>query len=103
MSPDNYKRNPLVKQLIASSEGIASAFPHLARFLVREPESFRGLSMFIGDTADIVVGLRTFSDDGTPMILWSSGADPMFALINLNKACGAGNFKVDTKAVGGDT
>ena len=99
MSPDNHHRSPFVLRLQAATSALVGGFPHLALYLVDRPADCRGLTMFLGDTAEWVVGLRIFSDDGSPEVLWSSGDDPLIALINLDKAVGRGNFKVDKRAV----
>lgn len=99
MSPDNWKSNPVVKRLIQTSTDFTSALPSLGKHMLAEDMSFRGLTMFIGDTADVVVGYRAFDDDGTPVVMWSSGSSVLEALINIDKAVGTGNFKVDKKAL----
>lgn len=53
--------------------------------------------MFIGDDADIVCGLRGYSDDGTPTILWASGTDPFLALKNCDDRLSQGAWKPDKK------
>lgn len=99
MSPDNWKSNPIVVRLVKTTSGITEALPNVAKILLADDSQFRGLSMFIGDNADVVIGFRIFGDDGTPEVLWSSGNSVLEALINLDKAVGSGNFKVDKKAL----
>ena len=99
MSPDQYKTHPFVKRLLLSSNSITKGFPHLSVYMIDRPSDFRGLAMFLADSAEFVCGFRTFSDDGTPMVCWSSGDDPIMALINLDKGVGDGRFIVDKKAL----
>lgn len=99
MSPDQYANNPFVQQLIKVNANFTTAFPNISRHMIRNIGDFRGLTMFLGDTAEFVVGLRTFSDDGTPMVCWSSGFDPIMALINLDKGCRDDRFVKDKKAI----
>ena len=75
MSPDNYEGHPFVQRVVAGSKGLAAGFPQLAKILLASPSDVRGLTLFLGDTNEYVVGLRTFGDDGTPMVCWSSGED----------------------------
>ena len=103
MSPDNYSKNPFVQRLLKADSGFSQAFPSLAQFMFRQPADFRGLTMFLGDSADVVVGLRAFDSDGSPTICWSSGEDVLIALVNLDKAVGEGRFRVDTKALNGSS
>lgn len=99
MSPDQYASNPFVQRLIDVNQHFTASFPNISRHMLRNTEDFRGLTMFLGDTAEYVVGLRTFSPDGTPMVCWSSGFDPIMALLNLDKGCRDERFVVDKKAI----
>jgi len=99
MSPDNWKGNPVVAKLIKTQAGILEALPSLGKLMIGDDGSFRGLTVFLGDTAEFVVGVRTFGDDGSPMVLWSSGGTMLEALINTDRAVASGNFKVDKKAL----
>lgn len=95
MSPDQYKNNPVVQRLIRTSGNLNAAFPSIAKYIVNYPEDFRGLTMFLGDTAEIVVGLRVFGEDGAPEVCWSSGNTPIEALMNLDSGIGNGKFRDD--------
>ena len=99
MSPDQYKSHPFVKRLIQTTQGLTQALPHVARYLTDPQVDFRGLTMFQGDNAEFVVGLRSYDVDGAPSVCWSSGDDPLFALINLDKAIGDGRFYPDKKEI----
>lgn len=95
MSPDQYASNPVVQRLISAAEGIAKLLPNAAKYFTVAPTEFRGLTMFIGDNADVVIGLRIFDDDGQPVVIWGSGNDPLQALINLDQRVSTGNWKPD--------
>jgi len=100
MTKQDQYHSPYVARLIQGATGLSQGFPHLSSYLTEPEYGFRGLTMFLGDTADVVVGLRIFGDDGTPMVMWSSGDDALMALINLDKAVRNSDFKVDKKAAG---
>lgn len=99
MSPDNHYSSTYVKRLVSASTNLTAAFPHLAKLLLDNSADFRGLTIFLGDTADFVIGVRVFGEDGAPMVLWSSGDDPLVALLNVDKGLARGIFKVDKRAV----
>lgn len=95
MSPDNWYSNPSVVRLIDASKGLVMAFPDLGYLLASAPDEVRGLSLFLGDTAEFVVGIKRFGDDGAPEVMWSSGSSPLEALINLDKGVRAGKWRED--------
>jgi len=99
MSPDQYIQLPIFKKMLKATTGLVEGFPSLGKLLVSDPSDVRGLTLFLGDTAEYVVGLRVFGDDGAPMIMWSSGGTILEALMNLDRAVATGNFKSDQKAV----
>jgi len=98
MSPDNWKKNPYVQRPVTVSAGLSASLPHVAPYLVEPDSDFRGLTLFIGDTAEFVVGLRRFSDDGSPEVMWSSGYSVVEALINLDRAVSSGKWREDKSA-----
>lgn len=99
MSPDNYATHPFVVRHKQAVTGFAQAFPNLSAYFLSRSSDFRGLTMFLGDTAEFVVGLRAFNSDGAPVIMWSSGEDPLMAFINLDKQVASGSFRIDKKAL----
>lgn len=99
MSPDNYKSHPFVKRMVEASNAMTTAFPQLSHYLIHQVGDMRGLTMFVGDTAEYVVGLRAFNGVGEPVVCWSSGDDPLLALLNLEKALADHRWIIDKKAV----
>jgi len=95
MSRDNWEHSPVVRRLIDASAGFSKAFPSLANLFIDSPADFRGFTMFLGDTNEVVAGLRRFGDDGALEILWSSGASPVECLINLDRAVASGKWRED--------
>lgn len=98
MSPDNYYQSPAAVKAQAHAAFLQTNLPNLYRSVCVSATDFRGLSMFIGETDDVVVGLRYFNDDGIPCVRWSSGDDFIVALANLNKALGTEGHYIDRKA-----
>lgn len=96
MSPDQYYLTPKLKEFSRKAESFMELFPALAVYVIDRPNDFRGLTMFLGDTAEYVVGIRIYNGDGGPEVCWSSADDPLSALISLNKRVGDGQFKIDT-------
>lgn len=97
MSPDNWKSNPVVKRLLETQASLGTALPHFASLALTEYPDFTGLSIFLGDTNEFVVGVRKTDDDGTPMVLWSSGSSVLECLINMDKALAGGKWRVDKR------
>lgn len=98
MSPDQYLELPIIRKMLKATAGLVEAFPSLGKYLVADPSDVRGMTLFLGDSNEYVVGLRIFGDDGSPMIMWSSGGTVLEALMNLDRAVATGNFKKDKKA-----
>jgi len=98
MSMDNWYISPAMKKYISLSQVIHEQLPTLHPYLVNHDGSFRGFTMFLGDSADVVVGLKTFGEDGSPLICWGSGDSPMEALLNIEKRVSSGALKMDKKA-----
>lgn len=99
MSPDQYKSHPFVKRMVEAATAIEKAFPQLAHYLIHSDRDLRGFTMFQGDKADYVIGLRCWDSDGSPIVCWSSGDDPLLAFLNLEKALAEHRFIVDKKAL----
>ena len=95
MSPDQWKNNPAIQQLINVSTNLDKALPHLCNYLIKQPNDFRGLTIFLGDTAEYVIGGRRFNDKGEPEVVWSSGPTPLDALINCEKAVLSDRWRLD--------
>lgn len=95
MSPDNWERNPVVVKLIKTASALTEALPNFCNLALADPTDFRGLTIFLGDTNDFVAGVRRFSDDGTPEVMWSSGTTVLECLINLDKKINAGKWRED--------
>lgn len=99
MSPDQYKQHPFVKMMIKASSNLLEAIPEISYYLIHNPADFRGFTMFLGDQAEWVVGLRAYDGEGAPIVCWSSGDDPLLALLNLEKGLREHRFIKDKKAV----
>jgi len=78
-----------------SEERFAIAFPQLCKLTLDPEGGFRGLTVFLGDSNSVVIGVKRFSVDGAAEIMWSSGHDLLDAFINLNEALKADRWRVD--------
>lgn len=93
----NSLQSEYLKKYMNKFEAIAMALPHLAR-LCNDPDgAFRGLTMFLGDTNSIVVGVKRFAVTGEPEVIWSSGEDAIAAFINMENALSAGKWRLDKR------
>lgn len=99
MSRRSVPESPVVARWQELIGCFTTVCPHLAPYFGKRSSDFRGLSAFIGEAGDTVVGFRIFSDDGSPQVCWSSGEDLFFALLNLDRAVGGGRFRPDKKAI----
>lgn len=98
MSPDNHYQTPAAVKAQAHATFLKTNLPNIYRSVCLSATDFRGLTMFTGETDDIVVGLRYFNPDGIPCVRWSSGDDFITALANLNKALNRDDHYYDRKA-----
>lgn len=97
MSPDQYYKNPKAARLQSVARFFVEALPELAFYVLDHPSDFVGVTAFLGEGGDIVVGFRVFGNEGQPLICWTSGDDFVDALVNLDKKVGSGGFKKDKK------
>lgn len=97
MSPDQYTGNKALQQRNRSYEFLSKAYPNLFTSSSSDHLEFRGLTVFLGDTADYVGGWKWFADDGTPMVVWASGEDLPDCLYSLDRRVGQGGGRPDTK------
>lgn len=95
MSPDQYAFTKELKAQLKRAEGFQKMFPNFAEYMLMYIADFRGITMFIGDNAEYVVGFRIFDGDGAPVVCWGSGTDPFSALINTDIRVGQGSFRPD--------
>jgi len=93
----NKERINWLKAYSQAHESLAVAFPSLTNFLTHADGPFRGLTAFLGDNNNVVMGIKRFADDGTPEIIWTSGQDPLVALMELDNALRVGKWKVDKR------
>jgi len=100
MSPDQYKKNSGLLQRVNAYEHMKSAYPNLFDERKSRPDDFRGMTIFLGDSAELVAGWRYFNDDGSPMVVWSSGEDLPDLFYNLDKQVSNGAGRVDKYAEG---
>jgi len=87
-----------LKEYMDKVEQMAVVFPALTNLAVNHPEDFRGMTCFRGDGNDVVVGMKRWSDDGKPEVIWSSGDDFLRAMMNMDKALKAGKWRVDKRS-----
>ena len=99
MSPDNWHSSPAVRRLVDASANLSKAVPHIAPYFTTRESDLRGLTLFLGDTNDYVIGLKRFGDDGSLEIIWSSGATALECLTNLDKAVQGGKWREDKRAL----
>lgn len=91
-------QSTFLQQRLEAEENFSIAFPSLFKFSTSPTESFRGLTAFVGDSNAVVVGVKRFTEDGVPEIMWSSGTDLLDALVNLDAALKSGKWRVDKRA-----
>lgn len=99
MSPDNRQFSPYVRKLMATEAAIKSELPHLAVLLHNLFGDFRGLALYLGDPDGVLGCAKSFSDDGTPTIIWFHAEDPLSCLIGLDKAIRDGSWRTDKREV----
>lgn len=95
MSRDQDYMSPEIKLLIEGGKLFKMLWPELWKFVVVHPADFRGLTVFLGDDANMVVGFRYFNDDGLPMICWGSGPDYFLAMRNVDRRLAQDKGKED--------
>lgn len=95
MSPDNYYTSPKATKLEVVARSLSISLPALSAYLVKRPQDCRGLTLFLGDGSDWVIGLRIFTDDGSPAVCWASGDDPIEAIYALEQRIKRDEFKPD--------
>jgi len=78
-------------------ENFASFAPRLFRASQDEEQPFRGLTIFTGDTGNIVVGIRTYSSDGAAQVAWTSGDDLVLAFMALEKLLHKPKWRADKR------
>lgn len=101
MSPDNYKFHSKLIQMVKAFEKFSEVYPSLAEATQRRPEDFAGLSVWLGDSGNLVAALRRFGSDGAPEVLYSEGVDFMDLLYNLDKRSAGDNWRPDKKKLSG--
>lgn len=87
-----------LKEYMDKAEALSVVFPSLTNLAVNHTEDFRGLTVFQGDNNSIVVGVKRWSGDGQPEIMWSSGRDFLDAMLSLDKALRKGNWRTDKRS-----
>lgn len=88
----------LFKVHIEKAGLLEEALPNIAPYLLEAQATFRGMTMFRGDTQDWIVGIRALDHYGKPVICWGSGRTPLEALMNVDVRVGDNAFKIDKKA-----
>jgi hypothetical protein len=91
---------PAFKRYFDVHDNLITVLKYLTPALLDEKDTFRGLTMFQGDNNAYVVGVKRWGFDGRPEIIWSSGKDPLDALIAVDLAIKTGSWKVDKRAEG---
>lgn len=89
--------SPHLTAYMNAHEVLASAFPSLMSTILDEDNPFDGITMFLGDNANVVVGLRRWGADGVNEVMWSSGDDFIAAMLALSQACNKGKWKVNKR------
>ena len=89
------KTSSVVEQRLNKEEDFRIFSPKLAAFTLDPEEGFRGLTVFLGDTNNVVVGIKRFDFDGQAEVMWTSGLDLLDALVNLEAALSAGKWRID--------
>ena len=80
MSPDNYKGNKRVQELIALQEAVNGFGKHVGHFLSDSEGDFRGISVILSDSGGCLAILKRFGADGSPEVLFASGQTPVEAI-----------------------
>ena len=88
----------LFKVHIEKAGLLEEALPNIAPYFLEAQATFRGMTMFRGDTQDWIVGIRAIDHYGKHVICWGSGRTPLEALMNVDIRVGDQAFKEDKKA-----
>jgi len=91
----NTNTSAYIVERLENEERFAMSHPQIFKLLNSDQFSFRGLTCFIGDNNDCVVGLKAFAEEGQAVIMWSSGTDLIEAFKHLNQAVGVGKWRID--------
>ena len=89
--------SPIILKRIEDEENFLVALPALAKLTLDPEGGFRGLTCFLGDGANVVVGVKRFNSDGDAQVIWSSGSDFLDALLNLCDAVRSGKWRIDKR------
>lgn len=79
-------------------EQLAVPLPRFTNFITHADEPFRGLTVFLGDNNNVVIGLKRFSPEGELQIMWTSGSDLIQALMQLEDSLRIGKWRLDKRA-----
>lgn len=88
---------PALLTYLDKMEELSVAVPRLVKAALDEEHSFRGLTVFLGDNANVVIGLKRFHENGEAQVLWTSGRDLIDALVMLEEGLRVDAWKIDKR------
>jgi len=92
------KQSPVIQKRLVDEENFAMTHPGLYRVATDVEDIFIGLTVFLGDNNAVVIGVKRLLEDGTPVIMWTSGHDLVDAFINMEAGLQAGKWRVDKRS-----
>ena len=98
MSPDNHSLPPGFRRWLDCAGALSGISNELGRLANEEQSDFRGWSVMLGSAGDYLCIVRRYDADGAPVILFSSGDDPLSAMMNVDKVLAARGYRPDKKA-----